>query len=88
MTRNLNPVPGKTVTLAKSGGSSTITTRLGCDERLGGATFTVTDTVAESTVYTAHDTTDSVTVAQTASVSFTAGAVTAAQSSVARRRRR
>ena len=74
---NTNPVPGKTVTLAKCGGSSTITTVSGVTNASGVATFTVKDTVAEATTYTATDTTDSVTVTQTAAVTFTAGAPTA-----------
>ena len=61
-----NPVSGKTVTLAKGGGSSTITTVSGVTNGSGVATFTVKDTVAEATTYTATDTTDSVTVTQTA----------------------
>ena len=77
-----NPVSGKTVTLAKGGGSSTITTVSGVTNGSGVATFTVKDTVAEATTYTATDTTDSVTVTQTASVTFTVGPVTAAQSTV------
>ena len=81
-----NPVAGKTVTLAKSGGSSTITTVSGVTNGSGVATFTVKDTVAESTTYTATDTTDSVTVTQTAAVSFTSGAVDATSSTVCARR--
>src|SRR5678815_3159394 len=65
-----NPVSGKTVTLAKSGGSSTITTVSGVTNGSGVATFTVKDTVAEATTYTATDTTDTVTVSQTATVTF------------------
>jgi hypothetical protein len=64
-----NPVPGKTVTLTKSGGSSVITA---VSNSGGVATFTVTDTIAEGPItYTATDTTDSITVMQTASVTFT-----------------
>ena len=77
-----NPVSGKTVTLAKSGGSSTITTVSGVTNGSGVATFTVKDAAVESTTYTATDTTDTVTVTQTATVNFTAGPVTAAQSTV------
>ena len=62
--RSVNPVSGKTVTLAKGGGSSTITTVSGVTNGSGDATFTVKDTVAEATTYTATDTTDSVTVTQ------------------------
>ena len=58
---NGNVAPGKTVSLAKSGGSSTITTVSGTTNASGVATFTVKDTVAEATTYTATDTTDSVT---------------------------
>ncbi len=79
---NSNPVSGKTVTLAKGGGSSTITTVSGTTNASGVATFTVSDTVAEATTYTATDTTDAVTVTQTAAVTFTVGPVTAAQSTV------
>ena len=77
-----NPVTGKTVTLAKSGGSSTVTTVSGVTNGSGVATFTVKDAVAETTVYTAIDAIDSVTVTQTASVIFTAGGVSAAQSTL------
>src|SRR4051794_38825202 len=79
---NGNPLPGKTVTLAKGSGSSTITTVSGVTNASGQATFTVTDAAVESTTYTATDTTDAITVTQTASVNFTVGPVTAAQSTV------
>ena len=80
-----NPVPTKTVTLTATGcsptanctahpgvGSSAITTLIGTTNSLGQATFTVTDTVAQTVTYTAKDTTDTVTVSQTAPVTFTA----------------
>jgi hypothetical protein len=57
---NGNAVPGKTVTLIPSGGSSTVTTVQGTSTTGGSALFTVTDTSAESVTYTAEDTTDSV----------------------------
>ncbi len=79
---NGTPLSGKTVMLAKSGGSSTITTVSGTTDAAGQAIFTVKDSVVESTTYTATDTTDSVTVSQTAGVNFTVGPVTAAQSTV------
>jgi len=66
-----NPVAGKTVTLAKNGGSSTISAASGPSNAGGIVTFSVTDLVAESTVYTATDTTDSLVITQTASVTFT-----------------
>src|SRR5436305_7925078 len=65
---NGNPLPSKTVTLAKSGGSSTITTVSGTTDAAGVATFTVKDAVVESTTYTATDSTDATTVTQTAAV--------------------
>src|SRR5437879_13200467 len=46
------------------------------------STFTVKDTKAEAVTYTATDTTDSVTITQTATVTFTAGAVNATHSTV------
>src|SRR4029078_3315393 len=51
-----NVVSGKTVTLAKSGGSSTITTVSGTTNASGQATFTVKDTVAQSSTHTTTDT--------------------------------
>jgi hypothetical protein len=69
---NNNPVSGKTVTLAKSGGSSTLSAASGPSDVNGVVTFTVRDIVVETTTYTATDTTDSVTITQTADVTFTA----------------
>ncbi|HZQ81614.1 MAG TPA: Ig-like domain-containing protein [Gaiellaceae bacterium] len=66
-----NPVSGKTVTLSAGSGSSTITTVSGTTNSSGVATFTVKDSNAETVAYTAHDTTDSIAVTQTASVTFT-----------------
>ena len=63
-------VSGKTVTLTKSGGSSTISAASGTSDVNGVVTFTVKDTVAETTTYTAKDTTDNITVTQTAAVTF------------------
>lgn len=63
-------VSGKTVTLTKSGGSSTISAASGPSDINGVVTFTVKDTVAETTTYTAQDTTDTITVTQTATVTF------------------
>ena len=77
-----NPLSGKTVTLAKSSGNSTITTITGTTNASGQATFTVKDTTAETTTYTATDTTDTLTVTQTATVTFTSGTVSATQSTV------
>lgn len=65
-----NPVAGKTVTLSADSGSSTIATVSGTSDGSGIATFTVKDATAETVVYTAHDASDLVDVAQTASVMF------------------
>ncbi|MDO8767532.1 MAG: Ig-like domain-containing protein [Burkholderiaceae bacterium] len=70
-----NPVAGKTVTLTAGSGSSTITTLTGVTDVNGQATFTVKDTVAESVTYTAHDTTDSINITQTATVTFALASV-------------
>jgi len=79
-----NAVAGKTVTLAKTSGpgTPTITTVSGTTDGSGVATFTVKSTTAGAPVFTATDTTDGLTVTQTATVTFTAGAVSAAQSTV------
>jgi len=73
---NSNPVSGKTVTLTAGSGSSTITTVNGTSNASGQATFTVKDTKAETVTYTAKDTTDTITITQTATVTFTDGAAT------------
>ncbi|MEI7901170.1 MAG: invasin domain 3-containing protein [bacterium] len=79
------PVTNKTVTLAKTSGPGTpvITTVSGTTDTNGVATFTVTSTTAGADVFTATDTTDGVTVTPTATVTFTAGAVSAGTSTVA-----
>ncbi len=75
---NSNPVSGKTVTLAKSSGpgSPTISAASGSSNAFGVVTFTVKSTTAGTDVFTATDTTDTLTVTQTASVTFTAGSAT------------
>src|SRR5207245_8575982 len=77
-----HPVPGNAVSLRQGSASSTITTLSGTTGAAGHATFRVTDTVAETVTYTAHDTTDSIVVSPTADVQFVAGPVSAAQSTV------
>jgi hypothetical protein len=67
-----NPVSGKTVTLTAGSGSSTITTVNGSTNASGQATFSVKDSTAQAVTYTAKDTTENVTVSQTATVTFTA----------------
>ena len=69
---NNNLVSGKTVTLAAGSGSSTITTVSGTTNASGQASFTVKDSTAETVIYSATDTTDSVTITQKATVTFTA----------------
>ncbi|MEI7899513.1 MAG: invasin domain 3-containing protein, partial [bacterium] len=80
---NTNAVPGKTVTLASSRGAlDSISAASGLSSGSGVVTFTVTSTNAGSSVFTATDTNDSVTVTQTATVTFLSAAVSAANSTV------
>jgi hypothetical protein len=66
-----NAVSGKTVTLSQPNGrKSVITTVNGTTNAAGQATFTVSDTKAESVTYTAQDASDGVTITQQASVTF------------------
>jgi len=72
---NGNVVSGKTVTLAQAltgGGTShsTISAASGASDSNGVVTFTVHSLVAESVTYTATNTTDSITITQTAEVIF------------------
>ncbi len=79
-----NPLSGKAVTLAKTSGpgSPTITTIAGTTDGSGVATFTVKSTTAGADVFTATETEDSVVIAQTATVTFTVGGVSAGTSTV------
>ncbi len=79
---NSVPVPGKTVTLTGASGSSVITPASVVSASDGTAVFTVTDATPESVTYSASDTTDSVDITQTASVTFAAPVVTPSHSSV------
>ncbi|MEW4371317.1 Ig-like domain-containing protein [Paenibacillus kandeliae] len=80
---NSNPISGKNVTLSQGSGSSTINPSTAVTTNANGqAVFTVTNTKKESVTYTATDTDDSITITQTGNVTFTAGAVNAAASSV------
>ena len=76
------PLAGKSVTLHAAGGSSSITPAAVTTGSSGQAQFTITDSHVESVTYTASDATDSLAIAQTATVSFYTGGATAAQSSV------
>ncbi len=86
---NKNPVgSGKSVTLSQGSGHSTIDVNgtagsTAVTDSNGQAVFTVSDTAAEQVTYTATDTTDSVTVSDTGSVTFTAPTASAANSSIA-----
>jgi Family of unknown function (DUF6701)/Bacterial Ig-like domain (group 1)/Domain of unknown function DUF11 len=70
-----NPVSAKSVSVSAGSGSSSITTVSGTTNASGIATFTVRDAVAETVTYSATDTTDSVDVTQTATVTFMAAPV-------------
>jgi hypothetical protein len=70
---NGDPVTGKTVTLAESGGASTVIATNGTTNNSGMATFTVSDPTAEKVTYTADDTSDSINLtAIPVTVTFTA----------------
>jgi hypothetical protein len=72
MDGNNNPVEGDTVSLIQdSGKSSNISSASGPTSSSGVVTFTVTDTTAESVIYTATDATDNIIIKQTAGVTFT-----------------
>jgi hypothetical protein len=74
------PIPDAPVTLGQGAGHSVITTTPATTNASGVATFSVKDTTAEPVTYTA--TSGSVTVQQTAQVTFQTPAVSAANSSV------
>jgi len=76
---NKSPVSGATVALGQGAGASTINpacSTCATTNSSGVATFTVTDATVQSVIYTATDTTNSVTITQTATVSFTAPGTT------------
>ncbi len=82
---NSSPVSGKTVTLSPSAGSSTISpasTGSNVTDSNGQATFTVTDSTAETVTYSATDTTDILPINQTAKVTFSHQTVNQSVSSV------
>ena len=72
-------VPGKTVSLAKSGGSSASVSPASAITSVddGTAKFTISDGTVEDVTFTAHDDTDDVAIANTALVHFVAPAATA-----------
>ncbi|MDP4092400.1 MAG: Ig-like domain-containing protein [Bacillota bacterium] len=75
-------VRGKTVVLDQGSGNSNISPASGITDGNGTAKFTITDANVEKVTYTATDTTDNVTVVQTASVDFTIGLPDAGKSVV------
>ena len=82
---NSAPVTGKTVTLTPGSGSSTVTDASAGSNVTNGngvATFTVTDSTAESVTYTAADSTDSITLTHTVQVTFTPQTINNAASTV------
>ncbi|MGD0671513.1 MAG: Ig-like domain-containing protein [Candidatus Binatus sp.] len=64
------PLGGKSVSLSASAGSATITPPSAVTDHDGAAVFSITDLNTENLTLTATDTTDSVTLAQKASLSF------------------
>ena len=78
------PVAGRTVTLSQGAGHSVITATAtpNVTDANGVATFTATDTTAETVTYAAKDTTDNLTVTQAPAVQFVAPAVATGHSTV------
>jgi Flp pilus assembly pilin Flp len=76
-----NPVSGKSVSLSAGSGSSTISAG-GTTNASGQVTFTVKDDTAQAVTYTAKDTTDNITLTQTATVTFSGTVVSADKSTV------
>ena len=78
-----NPVSGKSVTLSSSRGpSDTISPASGPSSVSGTVSFTVTSIHAGSSIFTATDLTDTLSVTQTASVNFTPDSVSSSQSTL------
>ena len=70
-----NLAAGKTVTLTSNrGATDTILPASGISDTTGVVSFTVKSTTAGSAIFTATDTTDGIVIAQTATVTFAAGA--------------
>ncbi|RKN66119.1 S-layer homology domain-containing protein [Paenibacillus ginsengarvi] len=68
-----NPVTGKQVSLAASGGSSVITAVYATTNSSGQALFAVTNKAAETVLFAASDVTDRIAVERTVAVSFVYG---------------
>ena len=68
---NLLPVSGKTVTLTSNNGSNdTITTLSNVSDSLGFVTFKVSSLIPETSIFTARDSTDGVTLSQMIAIIF------------------
>ena len=65
------PLDGHNVTLSQDGSSTIVGGNTGATDGSGEVTFTVTSDTVETVTYTAEDTTDGVTVTETADVEFT-----------------
>lgn len=65
-----NAVSGRSISLTQGSGHSTITTVSGTTNSQGQASFSVTDTTAETVTYTAKDTSDGLALSQVAQVTF------------------
>ncbi len=65
------PVPGRTVALKSSGGSSSISPATKASDQNGAATFIVTSTSPQKVTYTGVDTTDNVPVSGSVTLIFT-----------------
>ena len=76
------PIAGKAVTLSATGSAAISPTTPVVTDSSGTATFTATDSVTETVTFTATDTTDSVTIANTASATFGTLTVSATKSAV------
>jgi len=75
---NDNSVSGKTVTLAASGGSSSISPSSGVSDSNGEVVFTVTDLTPETSTFTATDSTDGVHISAAPTVAFVVPPATSA----------
>ncbi len=77
-----NPIREKTVALTQGSGSSFISPAESITDDGGNAMFWVKNTKIEMVTYTVTETTDNLTITETAQISFKAGAVNAKQSTL------
>ncbi len=78
------PIPGRTVKLTASGGSSVISPATLTTDKDGAATFTVTDSTPQTVTYTAQDTTDNIAVTGSVSLVFTTASAPSATSTTSK----